>query len=203
MPKTFTNDIAPSLPSSIEGPFTVVDPADATSRLVIDPAGARIAAEGGARPARILTAGGGRGYGSSIAHYIGGYIIARYVNAGSTGGFYFFPIRVPDDMDVSQPSKIRILVNPLHDAATNGQVIRFVLYAARVAADGTISSTSVTRDWNVPDNWTTDHCSFVLGLLHFALSRLDIRGRNRAGLRRLRAPGQKSNGETSDDHQHM
>ena len=159
MPKTHTDDIAAALPSAINGPFTVVDPADAASWVKIDPAAAQIAAAGGAGPTRVVTTSFGRSYGSGLSQYIGNYIIARYVNAGATGGFYAHPLRIPDEMDVTRPSKVRLLVNPLNDATTNGQVIRFILYAAY---GGTVVGTSITSDWNVPDDWTTDDCNVAL-----------------------------------------
>ncbi len=109
-----------------------------------------------------MTTGFGRSYGSSLSQYIGNYIIARYVNFGATGGFYARPLSIPDEMDVTKPSKVKILVNPLNEATTNGQVIRFILYAAYVADGGTVVGTSITSDWNVPDDWASDDCDVAL-----------------------------------------
>lgn len=162
MPKTHTDDLAPVLPSSIEGPFQISTPSDPTSWIKIDPAGARIAAGGDGRPTRVVAPVFGRTYGSVTAHYIGTTIVAHYVNAGSTGGFYLLPIRVPDDMDVTQPSSVRIVAAPVQDATTNGQAVRFYLQQTRVSQGGPPDASVVTFDWDVPDDWTTNDCNLVL-----------------------------------------
>ena len=161
MPKTHTDDVAPALPSSIDGPFQIVDPSDCASWIKADPANARIAAAGNARPTRVLTTGYGRTYLNTTALFIGVAMTARYVNAEDNGGFYLSPIRIPDDMDVGEPCTVKILVTPVQDATTNGQVVRFALTRTRVTLGGSESSSTFVYDWDVPDNWTTSDYNMV------------------------------------------
>ncbi len=161
MPKTFTDDIAPALPSSIEGPFQIVDPSDLSSWIKVEPADARITAAGDARPTRIMTAGYDRTYQSAIATYIGTSMTARYVNAGYNGGFYACPLRIPENMDVGEPCSIKVLVVPTASATTNGQVVRFELAYSRVTPPGSLSNSSLEYDWDVPDDWTTSDYEIV------------------------------------------
>lgn len=155
MPKTHTDDVAPALPSSIEGPFQIVDPSDSSSWIKVEPAASRIAASGDARPTRSVRTGLDRSYLSTSAQYIGTVMTARYVNYNSNGGFYAHPLHIPREMDVAEPCNIKLLVVPVYNATTNGQVIRFSLAYTRVTLQGVESSDAVTYDWDVPDDWTT------------------------------------------------
>lgn len=161
MPKTFTDDIAPALPSSIEGPFQVVDASDASSWIKVEPASARISIAGDARPTRSVATGYDRIYLTAATQYIGTTITARYVNSDSNGGFYVSPIRIPDDMDLGEPSNIKVLIGPLYNATVNGQVVRFGFAHTRVTLQGVASNGSITYDWDVPDDWTTSDYKIV------------------------------------------
>lgn len=137
MPKTYTDDAAPT---------------DGDARTT----------SGDTPPTRVANTGYCRAYGTCTAHYIGSAITARYVNYNSTGGFYLLPIRIPDDMDVAEPCSVKILVNPVFNVTTNGQVIRFYLQQSHVADGGSMNTTSINYDWDVPDNWTTNDYNVVL-----------------------------------------
>src|SRR3990172_2613126 len=106
MPKTYTDDVAPVLPSSIAGPFQVVSAADINSWIKIDPASARIAAAGGAQPTRRIIVPSARVYASVTSSVIGQYIVAVSVSGTQLGGHYLTPILLPDDMDVTKPCKV-------------------------------------------------------------------------------------------------
>jgi len=162
VPKTFTDDIAPALPSSLAGPFQIVDPTDAASWIKIDPAGATIAAAGGGRPTRTLLTGYVRQHLSGGSSFIGSVMAARSVNDGVTGGFYTAPIGIPNEMDVAEPADVTILVNPIQDATTNGQVVRLELSYSHVTAAGNITNGVITFDWSVPDDWTVNDPALVL-----------------------------------------
>jgi len=161
MPKTYTDDIAPVLPSSIAGPFQVVNASDINSWIKIDPANARLSAAGGAQPIRRIIVPSARTYASVTSSMIGQYIVAVSVSGTQLGGHYLTPILVPDDMDVTKPCKVRILISPVSNATTNGQVIRFSLAEAHVADGGTRTETSFNYDWSVPDNWATTNNNVI------------------------------------------
>ena len=162
MPKTFTDDIAPALPSSLNGPLQIVDPTDATGWIKVDPAGGVIAAAGAARPSRNIESSFVRAYLSASASVIGSVLPARSVSDDLLGGFYSSPIRIPDGMDVTQPSYVNMLVRPLQNATINGQTIRFQLSYSRVTPGGTNTDAVITLDWAVPDNWTVTDTAVVL-----------------------------------------
>src|SRR3989304_574739 len=136
MPKTYTDDIAAVLPSSIAGPFQVVSAADINNWIKIDPANARISAAGGAQPIRRIILPSARTYATVSNSAIGQYLVARALSATSLGGHYLTPILIPDDMDVTKPCKLKILISPVANATTNGQVIRFSLAETHVADGG-------------------------------------------------------------------
>jgi hypothetical protein len=161
MPKTYTDDIAPVLPSSIAGPFQVVSASDINSWIKIDPVNARIMAAGGAQPIRRIILPSARTYSSASSSAIGQYLVALSVTATQLGGFSLTPILIPDDMDVTKPCKFKILISPAANATTNGQVIRFSLAETHVADGGTRTETSLDYDWNVPDNWATTNNNLV------------------------------------------
>ncbi len=189
MPKTYTDDVAAGFPDLVQGPFRVVDAANPANYLKIDPATAAISAIGGARPTRSVPTAFLRTYVSNTSQFIGTAIPARSIGATESGGFYTFPIRVPEGMDFAEPSSVKILAAPLNSATTNGQYVRFSLVTTRVTAAGVESTISVTYDWPVPDNWqstnpllisldngngrTFDANTFALGdTLGFRLARL-------------------------------
>jgi len=162
MPKTFTSDIGLALPSAIEGPLQIIDPADAASWIKIDPAQARIEAAGIARPQRSILLPTSRVYLSAGLTTIGSYLAARSIGAGAIGGVFFAPFRLPEDMDVSAPAAVYVLLSPVSDATTNGQVVRLVLSTTRAAADGSITDDLLNQDWPVPDDWTTSDVESAL-----------------------------------------
>jgi hypothetical protein len=140
MPQTHTDDLTPALHSSIH---TYTD-------------------DGGPRSLRVITIGYCRNYNAAAAQVIGSAIAARYVNANDVGGCYLLPFTIPQDMDVSCPSSVRILVNPPQNATTNGQKIRFTLQETHVPDGGPPQTSTLSCDWNVPDDWTTDDCNVAL-----------------------------------------
>ncbi len=161
MPKTRTTDVAPPFPTPVEGPLTVVDPADAASWLKIDPAGAEVSAAGSARPTRVVFSRWSRVYFTSSASFIAGIVLARLVNNGVVGGFYATDVRIPDDMDVSATSDLKFLIAPSFDATTNGQSIQFSITHTRVRIGAAQSTVFTTMDWPVPDNWTVSDYTLV------------------------------------------
>jgi hypothetical protein len=161
MPKTFTNDVAPALPSAIQGPFQVTDPSDDSSWIKVDPANARIVASGGAKPVRILTVDFARAYGSGSSSFISTTIASRTVGASSIGGAHYTPFQIPFDMDVSQACTVKILASPATDATTNGQAIHFTLDQNHVNEGGGPGTSSDSVIWSVPDDWTTSDVGLV------------------------------------------
>lgn len=161
MPKTYTDDIAPVLPSSIAGPFQVVNASDINSWIKLDPANARLSAAGGAQPIRRIIVPSARTYASVTSSTVGQYIVAVSVSGTQLGGHYLTPILVPDNMDVTKPCNVRILISPASNATTNGQVIRFSLAEGHVADGGTRTETSFNYDWSVPDNWATTNNNVI------------------------------------------
>src|SRR3990172_9582408 len=161
MPKTYTDDIAPVLPSSIAGPFQVVSASDINSWIKIDPANARILAAGGAQPIRRIILPSARTHASVSNSTIGQYLVALSVTEPQLGGFYLTPVLVPDDMDVTKPCKFKVLISPTANATTNGQVIRFSFAETHVADGGTRTETTLEYDWNVPDNWATTNNNLI------------------------------------------
>jgi hypothetical protein len=104
MPKTFTDDIAPVLPSAIDGPFQIVDPSDSSSYMKVDPKKALIQAAGGARPIKQLTALFESSYSIALSTTLGGAIRAKSIGASNDAGFYCNAFALPGDMDVSGQS---------------------------------------------------------------------------------------------------
>lgn len=161
MPKTYTDDLAPALPSAIEGPLQVIDPSDYSSWIKIDPAGVRIAAAGDARPTRCIATSFARSYGSGTASYMASVLACRIIASSSIGGMYFQPFQIPSHMDTSKTSNVRIVVSPAANATTNGQVIRLALDEAHVTDGGGSSNSNPILDWEVPDDWTTSDFNLV------------------------------------------
>lgn len=161
-PETFTDDIAPALPSSLTGPLQVVDATDASSWIKIDPAQANITAASGARPIRRIAAPFTRVYATASATTIGLATTAYNVIAITNGGFYAAPFPLPDDMDTTEPSSVYTLVAPLTSSTQTGLVVRYVLTFTYGKAGETPTDDSVTYDWTTPDNWTADEPRSVL-----------------------------------------
>ncbi len=162
MPKTLTDDAPASMPSSINGPLLVADGADHGSFIQLHPALARITGRGTARSLRVLRVESDRTYGATVASLFGGGLTARTVRAYARGGFYLWPFRIPVDMDVAEPSRIRTLVQTTHDASVNGQAVLFRLGETHVSGGGPIETTELDYAWSVPDNWTTGDSRVVL-----------------------------------------
>lgn len=153
MPKTLTNDIAPVLPSSIDGPFQVVDPSDSSSWIKVDPANAQIASAGGARAIRSLTMGYVRVYLNTGIAVRGKGLTARTINAGLDGGVYTAATRIPNIMDLSAPARVIITIAPFADALMNGQTVRLRLGWTRVTPAGVETEGELDNDWNLPNDW--------------------------------------------------
>ncbi len=151
MPKTYTDDIAAALPSSIDGPFQVVDPSDIGSWIKVDPALSQISAGGGARPMRSLNMVYVRTYSVTSSVYFG-FVTARRITAGFNGGFYLNPWRIPDDMDVTEPSNVKILVATGATGPASAKVVRILLSDTYIRASVATSDT-ITFDWTAPVSW--------------------------------------------------
>ncbi len=155
MPKTYTTDIAAAFPSSLNGPLTIAATGDPNSWIKVDPATAKIAAAGIARPIRTLVIPFVKVYSSTTATQIGQAIACHFVTNLTSGGFYAAPIPIPPDMDVTKSCSVKVLVSTLADSATSGAIVRFVL-GHTVARPGTsVTDGSVTYDWTAPTNWVT------------------------------------------------
>ena len=144
------------------GPFRVRRALDSTSYIEIDPDNARILAAVDARPTRVLSTSFVRTYLSGGAGTIGSVMAARSINNGLTGGFFTGPLRIPEDMDVSEPTDVIVLLSPIHSATVNGQVISLGLSYSRVTAAGTNNNGVLTFNWPVPDNWMVNNFAFVV-----------------------------------------
>ena len=162
IPETFTDDIAPALPSSLNGPLQVVDPADQNSWVKIDPANAIIALTGSARPKRRVIIPYSRVYATATASTIGVVLPAYYVTSITNGGFHGSPIPIPDDMDLTEPASVYVLVAPLTSSTQTGPVVRFVLSYTYGKPLEVPTDSSITYDWTAPDNWTADEPRSVL-----------------------------------------
>ena len=136
MPKTYTDDIAAALPSSLDGPFTVVDPNDAAAYFNIDPAQARVEAAGGARPIRRVNLGFYKTVGTTLAGTIGTGMGSRIVGVGNNGGYLCNAIGVPIDMDLSAPANVKVMLSPI-------QIVSGSM-ASSTAKGGNTKSQSVT-----------------------------------------------------------
>lgn len=161
MPKTRTTDVAPPFPTPVEGPLTVVDPADSESWLTIDPANAELSAAGNARPTRVVFSRWTRTYFTTSAHFVSGIVLARLVNANTVGGFYATDVRIPDDMDVTATSDLKFMVAPAFSATTNGQSIQFSITHTRLRVGIVQLTVITTMDWPVPNNWTVSDQTLV------------------------------------------
>ncbi len=162
MPKTHTNDVAPALPSSIEGPFQVADAADHDSHLTIDPAMAKISAAGGARPLRRRFLGLVKNTGTSSSATLGTGMACRQVTPGNDGGFFAAPMGIPSDMDLSAPSSVFVLIAASGDSSLADVAVRIEVVAG-YAQDGQASAhaTTVTCDHPVPDSWQSGAAEVV------------------------------------------
>lgn len=154
MPKTFTSDVQPAFPGAIEGPLTIVDAADASAGITINPNGAQISATGGARPTRQIHTSETTAYGSALNIAFTNIVAAKQITASSFGGYYSEPISIPPDMDVSQPMRVFCVIAPRDPATTNGQVMRMILSYGYFAFGEASTENLVLIDWSVPDDWS-------------------------------------------------
>lgn len=155
MPKTFTDDIAAAMPSSIDGPFQVLDPADSTNSIKLDPAGGQIEAGGSVRPLRRIAVSLTRAYASSSNGFLA-VMSSRAVATGASGGFYAGQFRIPEDMDVSEPSNVMFLIATGATGSASAQVIRFMLTDTYMRGSGSSVTTTLTFDWTTPESWPLD-----------------------------------------------
>lgn len=156
MPKTFTDDVAAALPSSIEGPFQVLDPTDHDSWIKLDPAGAGVAAAGAARPKRRIIRAILRTYGLTYTDALGTGYSCRRVTATGLAGTFYAPFPIPPDMDLAAPSDIKLIIAAAVDATTNGQAIRFRVDVTHFKPGEAPNDATIAYDWPVPDDWTAN-----------------------------------------------
>ncbi len=161
MPKTFTDDIAPVLPSALNGPFQVIKPGDSASYFKLDPASGKVEAAGTARPIRRLTVPLVRTSGVVSNSTIDSGMDARSVGASLDGGFYVAPFVVPPEMDLSVASSVKVVTAPAADGG-GATVVRFELTTA-YAKDGDTSVVTETLidDWTTPTGWSTQDLKLV------------------------------------------
>ena len=161
MPKTHTDDTGAAIPPVLIGPLQILDPTDPSSWVKIDPGAAKIGASGDARPARVLTTGYVRTYGTTTSQIIGTYMTARYIGAGNNGGFHAAGIHIPADMDAAAPSVVRLLVATATDSQTDGLKVQFGVHCSAFTQAGSLTNTLVSYDWDVPDGWTMSEYKVV------------------------------------------
>lgn len=156
MIETHTNDIAPALPSAVTGPLVIADGSDAASFIKINPALAEISAAGTARPTRRRIAGFVRAVGSTTATVMGTGMASRSVNVSADGGFYAHAIRTPEDMDLTQPVSVYVLLRPNVPSFGGALIVRTeVVVTYGKDGDANVSSQTVTYDWTTPASWST------------------------------------------------
>lgn len=161
MPKTFIDDVAPVAPTSIVGPYQVVDANDATSYIKIDPANKQITTAGAARPKRILRIKYVRTYLNTGLTTRGNGITARYMTANADGGYYTNSLEILPDLDVTEPVKVIIVVAPLNNSLINGTVARLLLGWTRITPGGVETTGTLINDWDIPDDWLATELKFV------------------------------------------
>jgi len=160
MPITFTDDIAPLLASALEGPFKVVHPTDAASYLQIDPANAKIAAAGAARPTRRSLLPLSRKVGTATPTNLGTAIEAMDLGPSTDGGMYLASFMVPPEMDVGATSKVCIVLTPVTNGG--GNVVRIELATTYGKhGDTSLTNEQLLYDWTTPSNWTTEDVQVV------------------------------------------
>ena len=152
MPKTFTDDVAAVLPSSIDGPLQVVDPADSTNSIKLDPAGGQIEARGLARPLRRIAFSFVRVY-LSTTNGSTGVLTTQIVAAGTNGGVYVGHFRIPADMDVTQPSNVSFLLATGAAGPASAKKVRMLLVDTYIRGSGASVSTTSSYDWTAPVSW--------------------------------------------------
>ncbi len=163
MPKTFTNDIAPVLPAAVDGPFLVADPNDANAYFKVDPANGELAVAGDARPLRRRHLSLSKTTGTSVSGTIGTGMVCRQIAAGNNGGFFTSTMAIPDDMDVSEPSSVLVLVAAAVSSTLSSVAIRLEVVAGYAKdAQASPHSTTVTHDLAVPDYWQANATEVAL-----------------------------------------
>lgn len=161
MPKSYTDDIAAALPSALTGPFLVVDPAESSSYLKLDPGAARLEAAGTARPWRSLLMPLARNYGVVGSVTIGDALDARRFVTHQTTGIYLAPCPIPQDMDLTEPASVKVLLAPYADGG-GGEVVRLeVICTYGKDGDLSVANQTVTCDWTTPAGWTTEDLKLV------------------------------------------
>ncbi|MCH7591719.1 MAG: hypothetical protein IH989_02910 [Planctomycetes bacterium] len=161
MPRTFTDDIAAALPSSIDGPFLVVDPSDSTNSIKLDPANGQITAGGSARPTRSIALSYVRNYPTTSNGSIG-VMTTRSVATGTNGGLYVGQFRIPPDMDVTEPSNVWFLIATGATGPGSAQKVRILLVDTYVRGTGSSTSTTLGYDWPAPVSWALDDNRVVM-----------------------------------------
>ncbi len=152
MPRTFTDDIAAALPSSIDGPFLVVDPSDGANSIKLDPGNGQITAGGSARPTRSIALSYVRNYPTTNLGTIG-VMTTRSVATGTNGGLYVGQFRIPPDMDVTEPSNVWFLIATGATGSASAQKVRVLLVDTYVRGTGSSTSTTLGYDWPAPVSW--------------------------------------------------
>ena len=162
MPKTYTDDVAPVLPSAIAGPFQVANATDHDSYLKVDPALGRITAAGDARPLRRQYFGYARNTGVSSSVVLAVGMACRQVNPGYDAGFYTNSIGIANEMDLAEPSSIFVLLAAAASSVLSNVAVRIEV-TATYAKDGQWSPhiTVVTYDHVVPDSWQAEAVEVV------------------------------------------
>jgi hypothetical protein len=155
MPKTYTDDVAAALPSSIDGPFQVLDPADHDNWVKLDPAGGGVVAAGLARPTRQIIRPLARTFGLSFTDTMGAAFLYRRLSSTSIAGFYVVTFPIPPDMDLSAVSHVKLIAAAFADATTNGQAVRLSLDVTHFTPGEAPNDAVIDYDWPVPDDWTT------------------------------------------------
>ena len=162
IPATFTDDVAPTLPSSLEGPLHIVDPADHDSWIKIDPANARIEAASDARPLRRIITPFSRVYATASTSTIGVVMPSYHVTSFANGGFHASPFPIPPDMDLTEPASVYVFAASLAASTQSSPVVRLVLAYTYLKTGESPTEGSITYDWTAPDSWAADEPRLVL-----------------------------------------
>ena len=153
MPSTATNDLAPILPTALTGPFLVASAADAADYLQLDPAQARVAAVGAARPPRQLILPATSDVGAATASPLGSSLDARLVGANSDGGFHLAPFTLPADADLGEPCTVTLWVAP-QTTLSKSKTVRLELAWSHAPLQAeTHSDYTLIYDWVTPASW--------------------------------------------------
>lgn len=156
MPKTHTDDIAPTLPAAVRGPFQVVDPNDPNAFFKLDPQAAAVEVAGGARPTRSAMIGLNRTIGTSGNATLGNGIACRQINTGDDAGFYTNPFWIPPDMDLSAPCQVYVMMSAAVASALSGVAVNIEVQAGYTRdQQAGVHTATIAVLHAVPDNWQT------------------------------------------------